>query len=234
MRLSIGKAILTTVSLAAYGQQVIPRMITATSNGKKGDVISVSGENLQKESVAKVLLTDGRNDFSVDIAEQTSTTLRFKIPDRAGPGRMAFMILTTGRNGKYVSLLRFKITIDQSGNFQIDDSYKRKAADRAQAVQWIEEQNDTVMGKGQRTLALIRDVTTWYEVDSTNPKATTAAEQLRDFYASFGEEYHKLQLIHEANEKILTSEDILLLQEATKASQEITSKMRRLTAMGFQ
>jgi hypothetical protein len=108
-------------------------------NGKKGDVISIYGENLQKELIAKVLLTDGENDFPVEVTEQTSRTVKFKIPDKVPPGRLALMVLTTGREGppKYIGVLRFKITLDQRGDFQIDDTYKRKAANRDQAVRWL-------------------------------------------------------------------------------------------------
>ena len=56
-------------------------------NGKVGDVITVAGENLQKDSVAKVYLTDGKNDTEVQIVEQTATAIKFKIPakvDRRG------------------------------------------------------------------------------------------------------------------------------------------------------
>jgi hypothetical protein len=102
------------------------------------------------------------------------------------------------------------------------------------AVRWLKEQNDTMVGKGERTLALIQDVTSWYKIDSTDPEAGAKSRQLRDFYASFREEYGRLLLMYEANADVLRSEDDALLQEATKESEEVESKLRRLRAMGFE
>jgi len=219
--------------VAANGQQATPTVVsTDTPSGKKGDVISISGGNLQKELLAKVLLTDGENDFPVEVTEQTSTTVKFRIPDRVPPGRLALMALTTGKQG-YMLLPRFTITVDQRGNFQVDDTYKRKAANRDLAARWLQEQNDIVMGKGERTLALIRDVTSWYRVDSTDREAVAKSRQLRDFYASFREEHGALLLMYEANQDVLKPEDTALLQEAAKESDEVESKLRRLKAMGF-
>lgn len=225
------------MGFVAYGQQATPTMAsTDTPNGKKGDVVSFSGENLQKELVAKVLLTDGQNDFPVEVTEQTSTTVKFRIPGKVIAGRLALMVLTTGKAGpqEYIFLPRFKITVDQGGNFQVDDTYKRKAVDRNQALKWFQEQNDIAMGKGERTLALILDVTAWYKLDSTDREAVAKSRQLREFYASFHEEYSKLLQICEANADLLKTEDATLLQEAKKESDEIESKMRRLKAMGFE
>jgi hypothetical protein len=114
---------LTVASLVVYGQQAAPRMIsTDTPNGKKGDVIAFSGANLQRTSLSGVYLTDGEHDFRVVVAEQTSTTVKFRIPESVPPGRFAFMALTAGKDAKFIELPRFKITIDQRGNFQIDDT----------------------------------------------------------------------------------------------------------------
>ena len=56
------------------------------ANGKAGDVITVTGENLQKEKVVKVYLTDEKNDIQCEVTEQTATAIKFKIPAKAtGP-----------------------------------------------------------------------------------------------------------------------------------------------------
>ena len=63
MKLSFVVSLLVAASFAAYAQQAMPRMISVDpQNGKKGDVIAVTGENLQKALVSKVYLTDEKND----------------------------------------------------------------------------------------------------------------------------------------------------------------------------
>jgi len=88
--------------LVASAQTASPRMTTAEPGaGKAGDVIAVSGENLQKDHVAKVYLTDGKNDLECEVTEQTATSIKFKIPVKAA-GRLAVMVLTTGKEPKYI------------------------------------------------------------------------------------------------------------------------------------
>jgi hypothetical protein len=82
-------------------------------NGKIGDVIAVTGENLQKANVAKVYLTDGKTDLQVEVTEQNETTIKFKIPSKA-TGRMAVMVLTTGKDPQLIEQ-PVKVTIDQAG-----------------------------------------------------------------------------------------------------------------------
>lgn len=103
MRLSFAIAVLAAASFAAHAQQAMPRMASVEpDNGKAGDVIVVTGENLQKDIVAKVFLTDGKNDTPVEIVEQTATSIKFKIPAKAANGRLALMVLTTGKDAKYI------------------------------------------------------------------------------------------------------------------------------------
>jgi hypothetical protein len=91
------------VGLAAFAQQSLPKMSTVDpGNGKAGDEITVAGENLEKAQVAKVYLTDGKNDVLVDLTEQTATSLKFKIPVKASAGRFALMLLTTGKEPKLI------------------------------------------------------------------------------------------------------------------------------------
>ncbi|HXB75430.1 MAG TPA: IPT/TIG domain-containing protein [Candidatus Acidoferrales bacterium] len=98
-------------SSPAYGQ-AMPRMSTVEpASGKKGDVVAVTGENLDKDNVAKVYLTDGKNDTPVEVTEQTATTIKFKIPT-AKAGRLALMILTTGKEPKYIEQ-PVKVTIEE-------------------------------------------------------------------------------------------------------------------------
>ena len=111
MKLSFAVSLLVAASFAAYAQQAMPRMVSVDPpNGKTGDVITVTGENLQKDLVSKVYLTDGKNDLIVEVTEQTDTSIKFKIPAKAA-GRLALMILTAGKDAKYIEQ-PVKLTID--------------------------------------------------------------------------------------------------------------------------
>lgn len=113
MRLSFIVLLLLAACLASYAQPVLPRMTSVDPvNGKIGDIIVVTGENLQKANVAKVYLTDGKTDLVVEVVEQTDTTIKFKIPAKA-TGRMAVMVLTTGKEPQLIEQ-PVKVTIDQA------------------------------------------------------------------------------------------------------------------------
>jgi hypothetical protein len=114
MKLSFVVSLLVAASFAAFAQQVMPRMTSVDPlNGKQGDVIVVSGENLQKDTVAKVFLTDGKNDIPVEVMEQTATSIKFKIPAKATAGtRLTLMVLTSGKEAKYIEQ-PVKVSIDE-------------------------------------------------------------------------------------------------------------------------
>jgi len=114
MKLSFVVSLLVAASFVGYAQQAMPRMTSVDPmNGKKGDVIVVTGENLQKDFVAKVYLTDGKNDVPVEVVEQTATSIKFKIPVKAAAGeRLTLMVLTTGKDAKYIEQ-PVKLLIDE-------------------------------------------------------------------------------------------------------------------------
>jgi hypothetical protein len=113
MKLSLMVSLLLGASLAAWAQQAMPRMTSVDPmNGKQGDVIVVTGENLTKTAVAKLYLTDGKNDLTCEVLEQTDTTIKFKIPAKAQPGRLTLMVLTTGKDAKLIEQ-PVKVTIDE-------------------------------------------------------------------------------------------------------------------------
>jgi hypothetical protein len=114
MKLSLLVSLLVAASFAAYAQSATPRMTSVDpDSGKRGDVITVTGENLTKQYVAKLYLTDGneKNDVEVQITEQTDTTIKFKIPAKAIAGRLALMILTTSKPAQFIEQ-PVKITVD--------------------------------------------------------------------------------------------------------------------------
>src|SRR5215471_11395957 len=113
MRLSFVVPLLLSAGLAAFAQQPMPRMTTVDPlNGKAGDEITVSGENLEKTNVAKVFLTDGKNDVQVNVTDQSATSLKFKIPAKASAGRFALMLLTAGKDPKLIEQ-PVKLTVEQ-------------------------------------------------------------------------------------------------------------------------
>ncbi len=113
MRLSFSLAVLLAASFVVSAQQTMPRMTTVEpGNGKAGDVITVNGENLEKTQVAKVYLTDGKEDVQVEVTEQTAAALKFKVPVKAKAGRFALMLLTTGKEPKLIEQ-PVKVTVEQ-------------------------------------------------------------------------------------------------------------------------
>jgi len=114
MRISIIVLALLATCAVSFAQAPMPRMVSVDPmNGKIGDVITVTGENLQKANVAKVYLTDGKTDLVVEVVEQSETTIKFKIPAKAA-GRLAVMVLTTGKDAQLIEQ-PVKVTIDATG-----------------------------------------------------------------------------------------------------------------------
>lgn len=112
MKLSFVLAFVVAAAAAVYAQTAMPRMASVEPmNGKAGDVLVVTGENLAKDAVSKVYLTDGKDDVEVEISDQNATTIKFKIPAKAKPGRVALMILTAGKEPKLIEQ-PVKVTVE--------------------------------------------------------------------------------------------------------------------------
>ncbi len=112
MKLSVAIWLLLAAAFAAQAQQAMPRMTSAEpQSGKVGDVIVVSGENLDKTCVAKVYLTDGTNDSQVDIVEQTASSIKFKIP-KTKPGRLALALTMAGKPLQIIEM-PVKVTVEE-------------------------------------------------------------------------------------------------------------------------
>ena len=80
-------------------QGAMPTMSSVEpDSGKVGDVLVVQGANLDREKVAALYLTDGTTDIKVAIIEQSATSIQFRIPPEAKPGRFALMVLTKGKD----------------------------------------------------------------------------------------------------------------------------------------
>ncbi len=100
--------------MAVYAQQASPRMTSVDPmNGKAGDVITVTGENLHKDLVAKVFLTDDKTDILCEVLDQTATSLKIKIPAKVEKGvRLSLMVETAGKDKKQI-VQPVKVSIDQ-------------------------------------------------------------------------------------------------------------------------
>ncbi len=111
-QLALAAAILAA---SLWAQTPMPRMTAVEPTaGKVGDILTVTGENLEKSHVAELFLTDGKNDLKVPITEQAATSLKFRIPPSVKPGRFALMILTAGKDPKYIEQ-PVKVTVEAPG-----------------------------------------------------------------------------------------------------------------------
>jgi hypothetical protein len=87
---------LLAVPFFLIAQESFPSLKTVEPTSvKAGAVVSAAGENLGKDNVAEVLLTDGKSDVHVEITEQSAASIKFKVPNSAKPGRFSLVIRTT-------------------------------------------------------------------------------------------------------------------------------------------
>jgi hypothetical protein len=106
--------VLVALTLPAnpQSQAAMPMMRSVEpASGRVGDVLVVQGANLGQDNVAALYLTDGKTDIKVPIIEQTATSIKFRIPPEAKPGRFALMVLTKGKEPKLIEQ-PVKITVE--------------------------------------------------------------------------------------------------------------------------
>ena len=115
--LAVVAAVLTPVSLTlgvALAQANFPKMDSVSpETAKVGDVLTVQAENLGKNIVAALYLTDGQNDIKMEIVEQTPTMIRFRVPEKIKPGKYNLMVLTGGDEPRFIEE-PVKVTIESS------------------------------------------------------------------------------------------------------------------------
>ena len=63
---------------------------------KAGEVATVSGEYLDKSRVKELYLTNNSGDIKVQMVEQTSVSIKFKLPEKVVPGRYNLLVLLAG------------------------------------------------------------------------------------------------------------------------------------------
>jgi len=84
-------------------QTVLPRMTSVEpTTAKTGADVGVVGENLDKDNVTEVYLTDGKNDFRVQVIKQAASAITFKVPASMKPGRFSLMVRTSSTPPKLV------------------------------------------------------------------------------------------------------------------------------------
>jgi hypothetical protein len=71
-------------------------------SGKAGEVMEIQGENLDKDSVAGLYLSDDNGDVKVAILQQTASSIRFRIPASMKPGRFSITVLTTDKPARLI------------------------------------------------------------------------------------------------------------------------------------
>jgi hypothetical protein len=68
------------------------------TEARPGDVVKVTGTALGADRVKEVYLTDGANDFIVEIVEQNNDAIRFKVPMKISSGWMRLAIVVATRD----------------------------------------------------------------------------------------------------------------------------------------
>ena len=114
MRISILMiSIFAMLALApALGAQTCRLSTVEPDSGKVGDVIGVTGEQIDAAKVDELYLTDGKTDIKVQIVSQNETTIKFKIPAKVKAGRYSLMLKTKGADAKLLEQ-PVKFTVDE-------------------------------------------------------------------------------------------------------------------------
>ena len=101
-----------TLPANPQSQAAMPVMSSVEPASERvGDLLVVQWVNLGQDNVAALYLTDGKADIKVPIIEQTVTSIKFRIPSEAKPGRLALMVLTKDKNPRLIEE-PVKITVE--------------------------------------------------------------------------------------------------------------------------
>ena len=108
----MGKAIyrvgLATILVTALAwAQATPKLTgVEPATGKVGESCTVSGENLGKDSIDAVLLSDEEKDYPAEVVEQTAEKVVMKIPVvKAGSYNVSIQV----GNAIYIQPIRFTV-----------------------------------------------------------------------------------------------------------------------------
>jgi hypothetical protein len=77
--------------LVTVMQQVIP------GEARSGDIVTVTGYALDDKHVKELYLTNGDGDYRVEILEQNTNAIRFKVPGKIPAGVMRLAVVVADR-----------------------------------------------------------------------------------------------------------------------------------------
>lgn len=101
MRLRLFTSILSATGFLAFASDPAPQMTEISQkNAKPGEIITVSGLGLNSKNIDEIYLTDHKFDMRVKVLEQKDTTIKFRVPPFAKPGRTQLLFLTRGDEPK--------------------------------------------------------------------------------------------------------------------------------------
>jgi hypothetical protein len=103
-------ALVSTAGLYAADGPMPRLSIVTPDSGKAGDEFTATGENVGKQLVKELYLTDGKDDTKVQIVTQKDDSIVFKVPAGAKAGRYSLMILSG--DGKQFLEQPVKLTIE--------------------------------------------------------------------------------------------------------------------------
>jgi len=87
--------------------QGVPQVTSVNPpSGKVNDTVTLTGENLGKDSVTSVFLSDDKSDYKATIAEQTEGQIVLKVPE-VKPGDYNISIQVG--NKIFIKPVRFKV-----------------------------------------------------------------------------------------------------------------------------
>jgi hypothetical protein len=102
---------LFALSVVLPAESKSPRLATVTPDTGKATVeYAAAGENLDKDTVKELYLTNGKDDIKVEIVTQKADSIQFKVPGGTKPARYSLMILTA--DGKQFIEQPVKLTIE--------------------------------------------------------------------------------------------------------------------------
>ena len=100
----IAAAVLLSPLIFAQGNPQVTSV--EPSSGKVNDDVTVTGQNLGKDSVAAVFLSDDKNDYKATVVEQSAEKIVMKVP-QVNPGDYNISI-QVGKN-ILIKPVRFKV-----------------------------------------------------------------------------------------------------------------------------
>lgn len=80
-----------------HGPTPLVRILEPTA-ARPGDPVLVRGENLGRQFISEMYLSDGTKDVKVRITEQTDAALKFEVPAACKPGKYSVIVLLNKRD----------------------------------------------------------------------------------------------------------------------------------------